>query len=254
MTLIFLCCGLGIMFLWVLREVLQHFRIDRAAFGNFGQGAAGIAAVVAIFGGMGVYFAGREYQAKIDLHSPTISVIRTADTGPSQVVLLGVSVPVENRSSHGLQIKCAAIDLIGLSAGALPSTTYIEDLDGTSLLSPPRQTDAWKRCTKEFEPERERLEGLERQAGGSDYRPFNPGRRSRPALSGARYSDFYLEPGETLTRNWEQWVPCSFVAVRVIFKVPKPHSTADLETKVVVPIADACKSSSQSAEPGPERG
>src|SRR3954447_25375740 len=101
MTLIFLYCGFGIMFLWVLREVLQHFRIDRAAFGNLGQGAAAIVGVVAIFGGMGVYFIGREYQAKIDLHSPAISVIRTGGGASGPVVLLGVSVPVENRSSRG---------------------------------------------------------------------------------------------------------------------------------------------------------
>lgn len=49
-----------------------------------------------------------------------------------------------------------------------------------------------------------------------------------------------MEPGEIATKTWEQRVSCEYDAVRVIFKLPKPGSTHDYETKILVPIADVC--------------
>lgn len=68
----------------------------------------------------------------------------------------------------------------------------------------------------------------------------NPPRPNPVPASGARYRDFFMEPGEVTAKTWEQRISCDYDAVRVIFKLPKPYSTHDYETKILVPIADVC--------------
>lgn len=84
-------------------------------------------------------------------------------------------------------------------------------------------------------------EEIERAARRGAAGSVNPPAVGGVPSTGARYRDFFMEPGEATTKTWEQLVPCSYSAIRAIFKLPKPDSTQDYETKILVPIADICR-------------
>jgi len=165
------------------------------------------------------------------------------------------AVTIENRGERGHWFNCAALDIIGLEGTENRTRPFPDDLTGESLLKidPNAPEDpVWTRCVgRDAGNGIERIEGFEerrdaaelqsqrRRRGDSDL--VNPLVITGRPLSGARYRDFYMEPGERTTRTWEQPVSCRYNAVRMIFKLPKPHGTADYEAKILVPIVDICR-------------
>lgn len=220
-------------------------KINTRKLHDAAQGVFAIVGSIAIAVGGLLYFAERRDKPRVILEPRTTVVglgpeSEAESEGELDAVLLQVSISIENRSSRGLTFNCPAIDIIGLSGEEQRQPTYMDDLDGTSLLPVNNKSPNWMTCVHGFEQERREQEKrwFEAQSKSSDW--VNPPRPSGLPISGARYRDFFMEPGEITTKTWEQRVPCDYDAVRVIFKLPKPHSVQDYETKILVPIADVC--------------
>lgn len=211
-------------------------------FHDWAQGWFAIAGIFAVIGGGILYIMERRDKPRIILQprATVIGMDSAKASGTLEAVLMQVSVAIENRGARSLILHCAAIDIIGLSGDELHHKTYTDDLAGTSLLPPPMGNQTWTKCVDGFEKTRREEEErllLERRQSDQWVDPPLP----TPApKSGARYRDFFMEPGEITTKTWEQRVPCTYDAVRIIFKLPKPDSTHDYETKIVVPVADVC--------------
>lgn len=220
-------------------------------FANFGQGAAGFATVIALVCAAGLYFHGRQNKPKIVLHPPT-SIVSPLPRSNRSAVLLHVALTVENKSSERIKILCPAFDLIGLDGTASRHAVYYEDLVGTSLLFPPRGRKQFFDCVETYETVRRTAErllldtaALARQAGREKGTAVNDPEPAPLAISGARFTDFVMEPGESVTKGWDEIVDCRYEAVQVIFKVPKPGDVFDYEAKTIVPIAEACEASAK---------
>lgn len=222
---------------------LRWPKIDTHHLHDAAQGIFAIVGSIAILVGGVLYFAERRDKPRVILEPRTTVVGLSSQSegeGELDAVLLQVSISIENRSSRGLTFNCPAIDIIGLRGEEQRQPTYMDDLAGTSLLPANPKSQNWMTCVYGFEQERREKEArwFEEQRTSSKW--VNPPRPSGIPASGARYRDFFMEPGEITTRTWEQRVPCDYDAVRVIFKLPKPRSVQDYETKILVPIADVC--------------
>lgn len=233
---------------WVL-VVMIATGFTAEIFGHFGQGAAGFASVVALVCAAGLYYDQRQNRPKVVLQPPLAAVGPVRSPG-SKAVLLHVALTVENRSSKPLNVRCAALDLLGVDDSGERNPTYYDDLAGVSLLDPPPERKRFERCVHGYEArrrdrERARLEKQEKQredAGPhADDDIVNLPHPGIEAKTGARFSDFMMEPGEIVTKTWDQRVPCTYQAVQVIFKVPKPDDVIDYEAKTLVPIAEECR-------------
>lgn len=217
-----------------------------AGFHYFGQGLFGIAGTIALIVAAILYFQERRDKPRIVLQ-PTATVVHIGgrDASAEGQVLLQVSVGIENRGTRSLLAQCAAIDLIGIVGSEERARIYGDDLDGRSLLvrtgrdSDPAEEQVWRNCLA-FEDRRRLAEQRWLAQAHNRSRYVNPPQPTAQATSGSRYRDFFMEPGESVSRTWEQRVPCTFEAVRIIFKLPKPGSFTDYETKIIVPIADVC--------------
>ena len=234
-------------FVTLLVGFLRHKSTN---FGEFGNGVLGMATMIALIVGGWLYlFEGRTHP-KVDI-SAAATVVGIPPRGwrpgrAMQNVLVQISVNIENRGERGRWFNCAALDILGLQGVENRTAPYPDDLAGPSLLriQPNQASDpVWTHCVgaNGFEARRDQTELQEQNERRGESDSVNPPRISSPPGSGARYRDFYMEPGERITKTWEQPVPCSFNAVRVIFKLPKPNGTADYETKILVPIADICR-------------
>lgn len=244
---------MGELLLWMLAALvllalvaasLWGLGIAPDLFGNFGQGAAGVLSVIALFLAVGIYFFERGNKPKVVLQPPTGSVIPlegSAGKDEEQAVLLHLAMTVENRSSNMLLVQCAALDIIAVDVSGARNNRYYEDLPGVSLLNPPAGKPLFDNCVTKFEaPRRTReREFLNRQ--GLRAETINPMRLSDEARTGARFTDFSMEPGEVVTKTWDQRVSCKVQAVQVIFKVPKPDDVVDYEAKSLIPVAVACR-------------
>jgi hypothetical protein len=219
-------------------------------FGEFGNGVLAMATMIALIAAGWLYlFEGRTHP-KVNV-SASATVVGVPPTGwrpnhSMQSVLVQISVSIENRGEQGRWFNCAALDILGLQGAEDRTSPYPDDLAGISLLRilPGQPADPlWTRCVgpNGFEENRNRAELEEQNRRRGDSDSVNPPRISGRPESGARYRDFYMEPGERTTKTWEQFVPCSYNVVRVIFKLPKPDGTAEYETKILVPIADICR-------------
>lgn len=226
-------------------------------FANFGQGAAGFATVIALVCAGGLYYHGRQNKPKIVLQPPvgTVSPLRLGD---GKAVLLHVALTIENRSPERIRIVCPAFDLIGLTAWAGRHDIYYEDLVGTSLFDPPRGREQFYRCIEGYESKRRRDEqlalenaALARRAGREREEAVNDPQPAPLATTGARFADILMEPGESVTKGWDEIVDCRYEAVQVIFKVPKPGDVFDYEAKTVIPLAKACAESTRAAASQP---
>ena len=254
--------SLGLLTLLALAAGLVGLVLARSPgqlFANFGQGAAGFATVVALVCAAGLYFHGRENMPKIVLHPPT-GIVSPLKLVGSDAVLLHVAVTVENRSSERIKILCPALDLIGLDGSARRHLIFYEDLVGKSLFYPPRGRSQFYNCVYGYErkrraEERSRLddEARMRRAGRPREKGVNDPQPVPLATSGARFADFAMEPGESVTKTWDEIVDCRYDAVQVIFKVPNPGDVFDYESKTLIPIAKACAVSAEGEPPsGPE--
>jgi hypothetical protein len=214
-------------------------------FHNIAQGLFAIAGICGIIAAAWLYVAERRDKPKIVLQ-PSATVVPLAEaasagvaTAPVRNALLQIRVTIENRSATGLLFNCPAIDLIALTGAEARAAQYPDDLQGTSLLARPAG-ELWENCVNRFEAERRAREEEELKQNVAGGRYVNPPRPGAVPRSGARFRDFFMEPGETTTKTWEAVVPCTFSAVRAIFKLPKPNSTQDYETKTLIPVADVC--------------
>lgn len=218
-------------------------KVDPHRFHDIAQGTFAIVGSIAIAVGAWLYIAERRDKPRVILE-PRTTVVGLEPAGQSegelQGVLLQVSISIENRSSRGLTFNCPAIDIIGLRGEEQRQPTYLDDLDGTSLLPANDKSPNWKTCVYGFEQDRRNREAAWFEEQRESEKWVNPPRPSGLPTSGARYRDFFMEPGEVATKTWEQRVPCDYDAVRVIFKLPKPNSVHDYETKILVPIAHVC--------------
>jgi len=217
-------------------------------FANFGQGAAGFAAVIALLCAAVLYYQGRQDKPKLVVQAAQTVVAPIRDP-KVRAVLLHVSITIENRSAERLDIRCAAIDLLGIDSSGRWNTSYYDDLAGTSLIHR-AGGEEFDKCVREFEGPRRILELQQRKtlrtaqrAGRDSEGAVNPPLLSKKATTGARYSDFSMEPGESVTKTWDQRIDCRYQAVQVIFKVPKPgpREFVDYESKTLVPIASECE-------------
>ena len=221
-------------------------------FANFGQGAAGFATVIALVCAGGLYYHGRQNKPKIVLHPP-VGLVSPLHSSGGKAVLLHVAVTVENKSSERVKILCPALDLIGLDASSPRHKIYYEDLVGSSLFDPPRGRAQFYRCVRDYEKDRREAErrlistaAQARQAGREREAAVNDPEPAPLATTGARFPDIVMEPGESVSKGWDEIVDCRFEAVQVIFKVPKPGDVFDYEAKTLVPIAEACSASERS--------
>jgi hypothetical protein len=243
----------GELFLWMLAAllvlalvgaVLWGLGIAHDLFGDFGQGAAGLLSVIALFVAAGIYFFERGNKPKVVLQPPMGTVTPIEDSAPGNsgdAALLHLAMTIENRSSNALRVQCAALDIIAVDVSGARNSRYYEDLPGVSLLNPPAGKPLFDNCVTKFEaPRREReRESVDRQA--REAGTINPMRVSDEARTGARFTDFSMEPGEVVTKTWDQRISCDVQAVQVIFKVPKPDEVVDYEAKNLIPIAAACR-------------
>lgn len=221
----------------------NFLRTTPQRFHDIWQGVFAIVGSIAIVVGAGLYIAERRDKPRVILEPRTTVVGLEAEgrgEGELEAVLLQVSISIENRSSRGLTFNCPAIDIIGLRGEEQRQPTYMDDLAGVSLLPANVDSPNWKTCVHGFEKKRRAREEewFEEQKESGKW--VNPPRPSGIPGSGARYRDFFMEPGEATTKTWEQRVPCEYDAVRVIFKLPKPNSVHDYEAKILVPIAHVC--------------
>ena len=177
---------------------------------------------------------------------PTATVVGiaqgdAANGSPREGVLVQIAINIENRSTRGTWFNCAALDVIALTGGEDRNAVFPDDLMGTSLLPASQAEPVWQNCMR-FEAERQSREERRRRHRRDSQR-VNPPALFPPPVTGTRYRDFFMEPGEAIAKTWEQVVPCNYGAVRVIFKLPKPdeESWIEYETKILVPIADVCR-------------
>jgi hypothetical protein len=222
---------------------LRWPKIDTHQLHDAAQGIFAIVGSIAILVGGVLYFAERRDKPRVILEPRTTVVGLTPERegeGKLDAVLLQVSISIENHGSRGLTFNCPAIDIIGLRGAEQRQPTYMDDLAGTSLLPVNNESPNWMTCVHGFEQKRREQEAKWFKEQNTSGKWVNPPRPGGIPASGARYRDFFMEPGEIATRIWEQRVPCNYDAVRVIFKLPKPRSVQDYETKILVPIADVC--------------
>ena len=217
--------------------------ITSQSFHDWAQGVFAVAGIVAIVLGGWLYIAERRDKPRVVLQ-PSAAVVGVTPEKNSErrleAVLLQFSIAIENRGARPLIFNCPAIDLFGLSGQEDRDPTYTDDLEATSLLPAVSTSPNWAKCVHEFEESRredERQLFNDRKTSGDWVNPPQP---TPEPQSGARYRDFFMESGDITTKTWEQRVRCDFDAVRIIFKLPKPNSTHDYETKILVPIADVC--------------
>jgi hypothetical protein len=247
----------ALVLLALVGAVLWGLGIAHDLFGDFGQGAAGLLSVIALFVAAGIYFFERGNKPKVVLQPPVGSVIPlegSAAKGENGAVLLHLAMTVENRSSNALLVQCAALDVIAVDVSGARNSRYYEDLPGASLLNPPAGKPLFDNCVSKFEaPRREReRDFVDRQVVEAET--INPMRLSEEAQTGARFTDFSMEPGEVVTKTWDQRISCDVQAVQVIFKVPKPGDVVDYEAKSLIPIAAACTGSGPGRGSGRRRG
>lgn len=209
------------------------------------QAAFAVAGICALIVGAVLYFTERRYMPRVVIR-PTATVVGIVPGGlaqgqPLESVLVQITINIENRSTRGSWFNCAALDVIALTGGEERNASFPDDLRGTSLLPATQGEEVWRKCAV-FEADRQARE-MERRRADRDRGRVNPPALFGPPQSGTRYRDFFMEPGEATTKTWEQLVPCSYGAVRVIFKLPKPDrdSWIEYETKMLVPIADVCR-------------
>ncbi|HWT12562.1 MAG TPA: hypothetical protein VN231_07400 [Allosphingosinicella sp.] len=212
---------------------------------KWAQAAFAIAGTGAIIVGAVLYFTERRYMPRIVIQ-PTATVVGLPAPGAEQgrplgSVLVQITINIENRSTRGSWFNCSALDVIALTGEEERNAAFPDDLLGNSLLPATRSEEVWRNCA-EFEAGRQRSEE-ERRRTRRDPSRVNPPALFGPPATGTRYRDFFMEPGEAITKTWEQRVPCSYRAVRVIFKLPKPdqESWIEYETKMLVPVADVCR-------------
>jgi hypothetical protein len=230
---------------------IRGFRKDSVnEFGEYGNGILGISTMVAFVVAAWLYYLEGRDRPKVNVTaSGTVIGIAPRGRGPNQPVqevLIQIAINIDNRGERGQRFNCAALDIIALEGTEERVGTFPDDLAGNSLLEINALAPAdpvWTNCTGNggFEQKRAKREREEqgRRQGASDV--VNPSIVTGTPASGARYRDFYMEPGERTTRTWEQRVSCRYNAVRVIFKLPKPGETSDYEAKLLIPIADVCR-------------
>lgn len=211
---------------------------------KWAQAAFAIAGTIALIIGALLYFTERRNKPRIVI-SPTATVVAMLPPGgrqgqPVENVLVQITINIENRSLWGAWYNCAALDIIALTGAEARHPEFPDDLQGPSLLPAPVQTEVWRNCAR-VEARRQELE-RDRRSRGSGGR-INPPALFPPPSTGTRYRDFFMEPGEVATKTWEQLVPCTNNAVRLIFKLPKPDSGewVEYESKMLIPIADVCR-------------
>lgn len=250
---------MGELLLWMLGALLTlalvaallwGLGIAHDLFGDFGQGAAGLLSVIALFVAAGIYFFERGNKPKVVLLAPvgTVIPLEASSAEGEEAVLLHLAMTVENRSANALLVQCAALDLIAVNVSGERNSRYYEDLPGVSLLDPPSGKPLFDNCVTKFEAPRRTRERqfLDRQARRAET--INPMRLSEEARTGARFTDFSMEPGEVVTKTWDQRVSCNVQAVQVIFKVPKPDDVVEYESKSLIPIAAACRARPRAAQ------
>lgn len=205
------------------------------------QTAFSLAGICALVVGAVLYFTERRYMPRIAVRPTATVVAAPADAARADNVLVQITINIENSGTRGLWFHCAALDVIALTGAEERNPAFPDDLRGTSLLPAPRDQPVWRNCAA-FEAERQRREEARRRNGRLRGR-VNPPALFGPPATGTRYRDFFMEAGEATTKTWEQRVPCTYNAVRVIFKLPKPDqdSWIEYETKMLVPIADVCR-------------
>lgn len=219
--------------------------------GEFGNGVLGLTSMIAVVAGSWLYYFEGRGHPRVNV-SASATVVGLPTPGwqglnhPLRNVLVQISVVIENRGERARGFNCAALDIIGLTGTEHRVMPYTDDLTGPSLLAidPHAPADpVWVNCVGpgNFEDGRNVRAREHQQKHRGDADVVNPPVISGPPQSGARYRDFFMEPGERTTKTWEQLVPCTFSAVRVIFKLPKPDGTADYETKILIPIVDICR-------------
>ena len=215
-----------------------------STFHDVAQGIFAISGIVALVVAAGLYFTERRNMPRMVI-APSAIVLgaaggRQRPSVQSNEVLVQFTARIENRSTRGDWFRCAALDVIGLEGDESRANPFPDDMQGESLLPASPQDDLWANCVNRFEVERR---ALGRMRIEEDQRWVNSPALTDSPLTGARYRDFFMEPGEVVTKTWEQRVPCRFRAVRIIFKLPKPgqNSWLEYETKLLVPIADVCR-------------
>lgn len=198
---------------------------------SFAQGFGAIVTVFALFIAAGVYFLERRDKPRI-AYSVDATVIRpTSSAGRQESVLLTIRVPVENKSSRRIEIRCMAIDVLVARAGE-PLARNPSSPEEMQLTPINERVSSQSRFADACMRGEEALHGLPR----GTVRPLYI------------WPPLFLEPMEIDDRYFEIPVDCESPFVRVIVKMRvNPGERGVYETKTIVPLSDTCRGETESS-------